>query len=96
MKSRLLSLGCAILMGLMSATSACAYDSSSSVVVAGDVLLARPVCLAATIVGSAIFVVDLPVALLSKSTAKTAQTLVVKPAQATFTRPLGDFDNMED
>ena len=42
--------------------------------------------------GSAIFVVALPVAAISKSVKKTADTLVAKPAKATFTRPLGDMD----
>jgi len=37
-------------------------------------------------------VATLPLALVSKSVKKTANTLVVKPAQATFTRPLGDMD----
>jgi hypothetical protein len=32
---------------------------------------------------------------MSKSVGKTAKALVVKPARATFTRPLGDFSSME-
>jgi hypothetical protein len=34
----------------------------------------------------------LPAAIPSRSTKKAAQALVVTPAKATFTRPLGDFD----
>ncbi len=96
MKTRLLSIACGVLIGAIGAFPACAYDDSSSMVVAADVLVARPACLAATIVGSAVFVVSLPVALLSKSTNKAAKVLVVGPAKATFTRPLGDFDNLDD
>jgi hypothetical protein len=47
------------------------------------------------VAGSALFVVCLPFAALSKSVKSTAHALVVAPAQATFTRPLGDFDYHE-
>jgi hypothetical protein len=63
---------------------------------AADALVVRPACLAATVVGSAVFVVALPAALISKSVKKTANTLVVKPANATFTRPLGDLDALRE
>jgi len=59
-----------------------------------DTVLVRPVCLAATIVGSALFVISLPVAATSKSVHIAAQALVVKPAHATFKRRLGDVDEM--
>jgi hypothetical protein len=59
-----------------------------------DVLLVRPLCFVATICGGAIFVVSLPFAAASKSVPSAARALVVKPAQATFTRPLGDLDDM--
>jgi hypothetical protein len=54
----------------------------------------RPACFVATVVGSAIFVVALPFAAMSKSTKKTADALVVKPAKATFSRPLGEFEEL--
>ena len=59
-----------------------------------DTVLARPACLVATIVGSAFFVISLPVAVTSKSVHRTAEALVVKPAEATFKRPLGDFEDL--
>ena len=40
--------------------------------------------------------VALPFALFSKSVAKTGDVLVGKPARATFTRPLGDFNQIGD
>jgi hypothetical protein len=40
--------------------------------------------------------VSLPIAAASRSIRSTANTLVVSPAQATFTRPLGDFSSLED
>jgi hypothetical protein len=62
-----------------------------SISVAADALVARPVSFVATILGSAVFVVALPVAATSKSIDSTAEFLVRKPARFTFTRPLGDF-----
>ncbi len=62
--------------------------------IAVDTLLVRPVCFVATIFGSALFVVSLPVAATSKSIKRAAHALVVTPAQATFTRPLGEFSEM--
>jgi len=47
------------------------------------------------VLGSAVFVVALPVAAISGSVGRTADTLVVGPAQATFTRPLGDFTSIQ-
>jgi hypothetical protein len=49
-----------------------------------------------TIIGSALFVVSLPVAIPAQSVEKVAHTLVVTPAEDTFTRPLGDFDSFLD
>jgi hypothetical protein len=63
---------------------------------ATDALVVRPACLVATVVGSAVFIVALPFAAASKSVKKTADMLVVKPANATFTRPLGDMDALKD
>jgi hypothetical protein len=56
-----------------------------------DILLVRPVSLAATIVGTAVFIVSLPFSIPSKSVGATAQTLVVEPFNYTFTRPIGGF-----
>ena len=56
-----------------------------------DILLVRPVSLAATVVGTAVFIVSLPFSIPSKSVGATAQTLVVEPFNYTFTRPIGGF-----
>jgi hypothetical protein len=63
---------------------------------AADALVVRPACFVATAVGSVVFVVALPWAAISKSVKRTANTLVVKPANATFTRPLGDMEALKD
>ena len=74
----------------------CKASDVDSASVAADVLVGRPLCFAATAIGSAFFVVALPFALFSKSVSKTADVLVGTPARATFTRPLGDFNQIGD
>ena len=93
MKTKLLIALCALSL-LCTATPAHADDKSLDVV--ADVGLVRPGCLVATIGGTALFVLVLPFAAASKSVKKTAHTLVTTPAQATFTRPLGEFDTLQD
>ncbi len=95
MKARVITIVCVLAVGLGGAVSSSAEESGPLTVVA-DFVVVRPACLVATVVGSAFFVVSLPVAAMSKSVKKTANTLVVKPANATFTRPLGDMDALMD
>jgi hypothetical protein len=93
MKTKLLTILCAGLVGFGGVgTSRAGGDNSLEVV--GDLVLVRPGCLAVTIVGSAIFIVALPFAAASSSVRETADTLVMHPAEATFTRPLGDFSTL--
>ena len=92
MKTRIVSLLCLALMGSLATPSA----RADSMATAADALVVRPVCLAATVVGSAIFLVALPFAAMSRSVRKTASTLVEAPARATFTRPIGDFTGLGD
>ena len=92
MKSKLITAICVLAIGLGSVASSRASENSGPLTVATDAVVIRPACLLATVLGSAIFVVSLPVAAISKSVKKTADTLVAKPAKATFTRPLGDMD----
>ncbi len=70
-------------------------DDGSPEAVASDVLVVRPVCFVATILGSALFIVALPVAAITKSTRQTGDALVGAPARATFKRPLGDMTDLE-
>jgi hypothetical protein len=95
MKTKVVTLLCAVAIGWCGLTPTCAAGESSPEWVAADALVARPACFVATVLGSACFIVALPFAACSKSVKKTADTLVVKPAKATFTRPLGDFDDLD-
>jgi hypothetical protein len=54
-----------------------------------DLLVARPGGLAATVLGTVIFVVGLPFTLINGSTEQAAQQLIGDPASYTFARPLG-------
>jgi hypothetical protein len=92
MKTRFMIAVCVVAM-TWSTTSSCFADQAAAVV--ADTVLVRPVCLVATALGAVFFVVSLPVAATSKTIKKTAHTLVVSPAQATFTRPLGDLDSLQ-
>ena len=95
MKTKAITIICAAAMILATATPALAGPQRDPDVVCADAVILRPALFAATVVGSAVFVVTLPFAALSKSVKSTAHALVVAPAEATFTRPLGDFDYHE-
>ena len=96
MRAKLLTTICVLAVGFGSAASSSAAEESNPLEVTADVLVVRPACFVATVVGSAIFVVALPATLLSKSVEKTAHALVVTPAKATFTRPVGDMEDLLD
>jgi len=85
----------AIVIGLGNANISRASDDNSLDVVA-DMAIVRPACFLVTILGSAAFVIALPIAATSHSVKSTAHTLVLRPAHATFTRPLGDFTSLTD
>ena len=96
MKAKLVTPICVLAISLGSAASSSASENSSPLTVATDAVVIRPACLVATVICSAVFVAILPAAAISKSVKKSANTLVAKPAKATFTRPLGDMDALLD
>jgi len=61
----------------------------SAFAMVGDALVVRPLGLASTIVGTAVFIVALPFTLPSGSVGSSAKVLIGEPAQYTFARPLG-------
>jgi len=83
-------------MSLGSVTPCVASTDSGPLEVVADVFIVRPGCFLATAIGSVVFVVALPAAAISRSIPKTADTLVVQPAKATFTRPVGDMSALSD
>ena len=61
----------------------------SSTVVFADAVIGRPLGLAATVVGTTLFVVTLPFTAHSGSVEAAAHSLIVQPGGWTFVRPLG-------
>lgn len=58
-----------------------------------DLILVRPLSLAATVIGSALFVANLPLSVFEKNApAQPFRRLVVEPLHYTFSRPLGAFN----
>ena len=93
MKTKLVTISCVAALLLTSAPGAMALDDGSPEAIAADVLIARPACFAATIVGAGSFVLALPFAALGGNVKRTGRTLVGAPGRLTFTRPIGDFSN---
>ena len=68
-------------------------DSPSAGAMVVDLILIRPVSLVATLLGSVLFIVQLPLDLIQNTPpVNPAQKLVVEPARYTFTRPLGQME----
>jgi hypothetical protein len=94
MKIKFLTVASALALTLGGTSRGLAQSGPTAVVV--DVVVARPLCLAVTAVGSVFFVAALPFAAASDSVKETAEILVVKPAKATFIRKVGDLDALTD
>ncbi len=54
-----------------------------------DALIARPVMFGATVVGTAIYAITLPVSLVGGNAEEAGKSLVVRPFKSTFVRCLG-------
>jgi len=94
MKTKLITIVCAVTLCMASTTSTFAETTPDPAMVVADAVIVRPLCFVATVVGSVFFVVSLPVAATSRSVRRAANALVVGPAKATFTRPLGDLEDL--
>ncbi len=60
-----------------------------------DVVVMRPLGLASTVIGTALTVVALPFTIPSGSVEDSAREWIVRPAEYTFKRPLGDFSESD-
>jgi hypothetical protein len=56
-----------------------------------DLIAVRPISMAASLVGSAVFIVAYPFAALGGNTDVASEKLVKEPFHYTFSRPLGEF-----
>ena len=68
-------------------------DSPGATAMAVDLLFIRPVSLVATVLGTGLFVLQLPLSIIiGEPPAEPAKKLVVEPAEYTFRRRLGHMD----
>lgn len=82
---------------LLGGTPAQAYDqviddTPSGEAMVFDLFIARPLGLAGTVAGTAVYFVALPINLLTFNLADPARRLIIEPAKFTFVRDLGDLD----
>ena len=86
---RTLALVAALLMCQPSFAYEPHQNDPSGAVMTVDLLVARPMLLAATAVSTAVFLVGLPFSAAGGNVKDSAEKLVVEPAMATFVRCLG-------
>ncbi len=67
-------------------------QTSSAEAMAVDLIAARPLGFVAMVGGTLVFVVSWPFSALGGNSNEAWDTLVVAPAEYTFSRPLGNFD----
>ena len=96
MKSRVIILGALVsLMAGCGSTKQHAARSASSEDMMLEALV-RPLSLISTIGGSAIYVVTSPFSLASGNNQEARRLLVDKPFKATFSRKMGDFQELKE
>jgi hypothetical protein len=84
----------ALLFALITTGPAHAQESTgqsepSAAAMTADLLVVRPLSFGATFLGTAVFLVGLPVIAASQSTRQAAEKLIEDPMKYTFQRPLG-------
>lgn len=85
-----------ILSGTAPSLGLAQIDNSNSiearpgeVAMIGDAVIARPLMLASTVIGTALFIVTLPASALGGNVPEAGEKLVAAPARSTFLRCLG-------
>ena len=84
-----LALGVALTGLLAMPAQAAREDDPSAAAMTADVLIARPLGLVATVLGTAVFVVSLPFSAAGGNVEQAADALVMGPVRETFVRCLG-------
>ncbi|MBV1960413.1 MAG: hypothetical protein KUG52_00360 [Immundisolibacteraceae bacterium] len=80
---------CATLFAQPGFAASSTQQNPTSVQMGADLIIARPVQLAATLVGTVVFVASLPFTVMGDNVGQAAKALVADPAKATFARCLG-------
>lgn len=83
-----LMVGCLLLPQMLWAAEAI-DESPNEWAMAGDLLVARPIGVALTVGGAAVWLVSLPFTLLAGNASEAAGTLIGGPVETTFMRCLG-------
>lgn len=78
-----------VLMAPQMGYSQTVEEDPTALAMVGDLVLARPLLLAFTVVGTAAYIVSLPFSLAGGNSKEAAETLVIGPGEATFVRCLG-------
>jgi len=104
--SRLITFLCltVALMAPQMAYSQTIEEEPTALAMVGDLVVARPMLIAITAAGAALYLVSLPLSLMGGNAEAAGDTLVVGPAKAAFMRCLGctrsgykkDVANIED
>jgi len=81
------------LMIIFTSSAVFAKEKPDAANVIGDMVLLRPLGVCTVVIGTAFFIVSLPIAVISQSTKLTAEVLVADPFKFTFTRPLGEIES---
>ena len=95
MKSKLSALLLVLALVHLSSLPTQAFDDYQPEAMIADTIVVRPLCFAATVVGTAFFVVSLPISLIAGKVNKSAYSLIVIPGKATFTRDLGNMSDLD-
>ena len=96
LRRALVAVSCAALVAATTPAMAAedyASPSDAGADMLADAFIVRPVSLAGSIVGAAVFLVTLPFTLVTMSTGDAAKVLLADPLEYTFNRPLGDFEH---
>ncbi|MDH4871717.1 multidrug transporter [Pseudomonas sp. BN515] len=64
-------------------------NAPSGYSMAGDILIARPLLIGATVIGAGLFIISLPFSALGGNVEDAANALVVEPGREAFVRCLG-------
>lgn len=91
---KLFAIALAVVIIMMPVVSSAAdiYGADEADAAAADTLLVRPFGIVSLAIGTAVFIVSFPFALLGGNVGETAKVLVADPFNYTFARPVGEFE----
>jgi hypothetical protein len=79
-----------VLITLVMICTSSTVFAADELLVMSDIFVVKPLGVASIVVGTAMYVVSLPIALLTRSEPETKRIFLEEPYKFTFNRPLGD------